>query len=418
MKDVSGPRGDRVLQLLDEIHEKTDAERREEAYFVGMIPLMTATVSKCEVMNGVLAVNKEAGWTSHDVVAKLRQLLGGAKVGHAGTLDPAATGVLPLLIGKGTRIAEYLVEWDKEYRAVSCASVRPQIRRMPREPFLTVTRRRHLTPAAIHEAVGRFRGAIEQVPPMYSAVKVDGVPLYQSARAGKTIARDARTVVIHELEVLAMSPAARMSHSGWCVRRAPIFGTLCADIGRRWESVAICRTLERSRVGPLTSESSSDCRRRSSASCSRRSGGPICCRSMMCCEHLPVVVVDEQTADRVRHGAPVPWSDVVRQRTVGCELNADMAVRIHDGSGRLLAMGRLSEPCSDPIAVEKVLVDSVGTERKRKEGRGEPMALLKEAKAELIKQYRQHETRFGVTGGSDRGVDEPDHLFDGTFQAP
>src|SRR5678809_736960 len=78
---------------------------------------MTATVSKCEVMNGVLAVNKEAGWTSHDVVAKLRQLLGGAKVGHAGTLDPAATGLLPLLIGKGTRIAEYLVEWDKEYRA-------------------------------------------------------------------------------------------------------------------------------------------------------------------------------------------------------------------------------------------------------------------------------------------------------------
>jgi tRNA pseudouridine55 synthase len=78
---------------------------------------MTATVSKCDVMDGVLAVNKESGWTSHDVVAKVRELLGGAKVGHAGTLDPAATGLLPLLIGKGTRIAEYLVEWDKEYRA-------------------------------------------------------------------------------------------------------------------------------------------------------------------------------------------------------------------------------------------------------------------------------------------------------------
>src|SRR6476620_12808989 len=72
----------------------------------------------CAVVDGVLTIKKEAGWTSHDVVAKVRHLLGGVKVGHAGTLDPAATGVLPVLIGRGTRIAEYLVEWDKEYRAV------------------------------------------------------------------------------------------------------------------------------------------------------------------------------------------------------------------------------------------------------------------------------------------------------------
>src|SRR5574338_1395573 len=76
---------------------------------------MMSADAKCAIMDGVLAVNKEAGWSSHDVVAKVRQALGGAKVGHAGTLDPAATGLLPLLIGKGTRIAEYLVEWDKEY---------------------------------------------------------------------------------------------------------------------------------------------------------------------------------------------------------------------------------------------------------------------------------------------------------------
>jgi tRNA pseudouridine55 synthase len=79
---------------------------------------MMGTVPGCDLMDGVLVVHKEVGWTSHDVVAKIRHLLGGTKVGHAGTLDPAATGVLPVLIGKGTRIAEYLVEWDKEYRAV------------------------------------------------------------------------------------------------------------------------------------------------------------------------------------------------------------------------------------------------------------------------------------------------------------
>jgi hypothetical protein len=90
---------------------------------------MLATTDRTHIMeraarlDGVLVVRKEAGWTSHDVVAKIRRILGGAKVGHAGTLDPAATGVLPVLVGRATRIAEYLVDWDKEYRAV--------LRRMP-----------------------------------------------------------------------------------------------------------------------------------------------------------------------------------------------------------------------------------------------------------------------------------------------
>src|SRR5881396_2017535 len=79
---------------------------------------MVDLAQRCTVVDGVLIIKKEAGWTSHDVVAKVRHLLGGVKVGHAGTLDPAATGVLPVLIGRGTRIAEYLVEWDKEYHAV------------------------------------------------------------------------------------------------------------------------------------------------------------------------------------------------------------------------------------------------------------------------------------------------------------
>ena len=171
---------------------------------------MTATVAKCEIMDGVLAVNKEAGWTSHDVVAKVRQVLGGAKVGHAGTLDPAATGLLPLLIGKGTRIAEYLVEWDKEYHA--------QLRLGETTDTLDATgtvldrcSTQHLTQAAIIDAMGRFRGFIEQMPPMYSAVKIDGVPLYRSARAGKTVARAARTIEIRELDVLHAATTVRLA---------------------------------------------------------------------------------------------------------------------------------------------------------------------------------------------------------------
>jgi tRNA pseudouridine55 synthase len=164
---------------------------------------MTGLAQSCAIADGVLIVRKEAGWTSHDVVAKIRQLLGGVKVGHAGTLDPAATGVLPVLIGKGTRIAEYLVEWDKEYRAV----LRLGETTDTQDATGTILARQAtdgVTAAAIHEAAGRFRGAIEQVPPMYSAVKVAGVPLYKSARAGKTVVREARTIVIHKLDILAI----------------------------------------------------------------------------------------------------------------------------------------------------------------------------------------------------------------------
>ena len=312
---------------------------------------MTATVSKCEVMNGVLAVNKEAGWTSHDVVAKLRQLLGGAKVGHAGTLDPAATGLLPLLIGKGTRIAEYLVEWDKEYHA--------QLRLGETTDTLDATgtildrhSTQHLTHAAILEAVGRFRGAIEQVPPMYSAVKVDGVPLYRSARAGKTIARDARMVVIHELDVLDVADGQDVALRVVCSKGTYI-RSLCDDIGKALGVGAHLRTLERTRVGPLKLNRALTV----DAIIRNHHLGALA-------EHvwslddalrdLPVVVIDARAADRVCHGGPVMWSDVVPAKDGRLPLKADMAVRIHNGSGRLLAIGRSSEPYPDRIAIEKV----------------------------------------------------------------
>src|SRR2546422_3455547 len=125
------------------------------------------------VGDGLLNVKKAAGWTSHDVVAKLRNLLRGPRVGHAGTLDPAATGVLPVLIGRGTRIAEYLVEWDKEYRAVLRLGETTDTQDAT-GTVLASKVKDQVTLMAIHEVVGRFRGTIEQVPPMYSAVKVGG----------------------------------------------------------------------------------------------------------------------------------------------------------------------------------------------------------------------------------------------------
>src|SRR2546426_3100349 len=143
------------------------------------------------VLDGVLVINKPAGWTSHDVVARARTLLGMPKVGHTGTLDPAATGVLVLCLGRATRIAEYLMHADKAYRAV----LRLGVATDTQDATGTVVGRVAETlpdRAAIVAVMNRFVGRRQQVPPMYSAVKVQGVPLYKAARAGRTVSRSPR----------------------------------------------------------------------------------------------------------------------------------------------------------------------------------------------------------------------------------
>ena len=303
-------------------------------------------------LDGAILVDKPTGWTSHDVVAKIRHILGGIKVGHAGTLDPAATGVLPVLIGKGTRIVQYLVEWDKEYRAVlrlgETADTQDATGKvLARQPTEGVTA------GAIHEAVARFRGTVEQVPPMYSAVKVGGVPLYKSARAGKTVTRQARTVVIQELDVTAIDGrdvTLRIACSkGTYVR------TLCADIGNVLGVGGHLLTLERCRVGPLSLDQS-------------RTVDEIAMRQAIgrleedvipldrALQQLPAVTVDQPTADRVRHGASVPLSSV-RWTERGDDRmgKSGMPVRIHDATGRLLAIGTYPKEPGARLAIEKVL---------------------------------------------------------------
>src|SRR2546428_1274399 len=157
------------------------------------------------VLDGVLVINKPAGWTSHDVVARARTLLGMPKVGHTGTLDPAATGVLVLCLGRATRIAEYLMHADKAYRAV----LRLGVATDTQDATGTVVGRVAETlpdQAAIVEVMNRFVGRRQQVPPMYSAVKVQGVPLYKAARAGRTGSRSPRAFTIRSLDIRSITP--------------------------------------------------------------------------------------------------------------------------------------------------------------------------------------------------------------------
>lgn len=154
-------------------------------------------------MNGVLVVDKPAGMTSHDVVARVRKALGTRKVGHAGTLDPDATGVLVLGIGTATRLLDYAKEMPKRYTAVARFGTTTTTQDASGE--VVETRPVAFGHDELSAALDRFRGPIEQIPPMVSAVKVGGERLYKKARRGEEVERPARSVTIHALELIDFS---------------------------------------------------------------------------------------------------------------------------------------------------------------------------------------------------------------------
>lgn len=196
-------------------------------------------------MDGILIVNKEAGFTSHDVVAKLRGICGQKKIGHTGTLDPAATGVLPVCLGSGTKLCDMLTDRDKEYVAELLLGVETDTQ----DTTGTVVRRCPVTVSeeTVAAACDGFLGGYDQIPPMYSALKVDGKKLYELAREGKTVERKARRIEIPELEILEIRlPVVRfrvVCSKGTYIR------ALCADIGEKLGCGAAMQSLSRTRVG-------------------------------------------------------------------------------------------------------------------------------------------------------------------------
>ncbi|MGH7209321.1 MAG: tRNA pseudouridine(55) synthase TruB [Nitrospiraceae bacterium] len=288
--------------------------------------------------DGLLNVKKPGGWTSHDVVAKLRSLLRGPKVGHAGTLDPAATGVLPVLIGRGTRIAEYLVDWDKEYRAVLRLGETTDTQDAT-GAVLSRSPTDSLTQEAIRTVIERFRGRLMQVPPMYSAVKVGGVPLYRVARAGRTVERGPREVTVHDIEVLGIDGR------DVCLRvvcsKGTYVRTLCADIGEALGVGGHLLALERRRVGPLTIERALTLEDIGSRLLLGRLADDVIPLDEALAS-LPALVVDEAASGRVLHGAPVSGRAVMGGARAGMSgLAAGQTVRLKDPSGRLLALGKV-----------------------------------------------------------------------------
>lgn len=201
-------------------------------------------------MNGIINIYKEAGFTSFDVVAKMRGILKIKKIGHTGTLDPDATGVLPVCIGNGTKLVELLADHDKEYVAELKLGIVTDTQDL--SGTILEESEVNFTDKQIQEAVESFIGEGMQIPPMYSAIKVNGKKLYELAREGKEIERKARPVCFHEIEILAIElPIVKLRvvcSKGTYIR------TLCHDIGQKLGCGASMKSLERTRVGDFRIE--------------------------------------------------------------------------------------------------------------------------------------------------------------------
>ncbi len=195
--------------------------------------------------NGIINIYKEKGFTSHDVVAKMRGICKQKKIGHTGTLDPDATGVLPVCLGSGTRLCDMLTEKDKEYVSELLLGVETDTQDITGQ---VLSRKEIVTDEAlIRDVILSFQGEYMQVPPMYSALKVNGKKLYELARAGKEVERQARPVSIHEIEILEMKlPVVKIRVA---CSKGTYIRTLCADIGQKLGCGGTMQSLLRTRVG-------------------------------------------------------------------------------------------------------------------------------------------------------------------------
>ena len=194
---------------------------------------------------GIVIVDKPKDWTSHDVVGKLRRLFGERRVGHAGTLDPMATGVLPVFVGRATRAVEFMESADKEYLAGIKFGLETDTQDITGN--IVSETDCHISADELTASLEKFTGEIQQVPPMYSAIKINGKKLYELARRGIEVERKPRKVQIKELRLISgreneFSVLASVS-KGTYIR------TLCHDIGRYLGTGAVMTSLRRTRVG-------------------------------------------------------------------------------------------------------------------------------------------------------------------------
>ena len=303
-------------------------------------------------MDGVLIIDKPAGWTSHDVVARVRRILSERRVGHTGTLDPFATGVLVLLVGQATRFAQFVSGAEKEYEAVIRFGYATETGDATgeRRPASNVSllsgqvqeRRMMWSDEEIERALSGLRGPIAQVPPMYSAKKVKGRKLYEMARRGEEIERAPVPVLVHTLEAVPMGGALlRRNDDETCdlsVRVVCSAGTyiraLAESVGERLGAAAHLASLRRTRAGRFRLEDAATLDQLKELSEAGEAGSILLAPDAVLSE-MPFVHLTAEEARRTRHGMTL--------RASAGEFEAkylnSQHVKMLDEHGRLLAVG-------------------------------------------------------------------------------
>ena len=200
------------------------------------------------MLNGVINIYKIKGFTSHDVVAKLRGIVKQKKIGHTGTLDPDATGVLPVCLGSATKLCDMLTEKEKEYIAKVQLGVTTDTQDMT--GTVLSSKEVNVSEEEVIKAIESFVGPYEQIPPMYSALKVNGKKLYELAREGKEVERKARPVVIHYIEIIEMDLPEITIKVG--CSKGTYIRTLCHDLGQKLGCGAAMAALERTKSGQFS----------------------------------------------------------------------------------------------------------------------------------------------------------------------
>ena len=282
-------------------------------------------------VHGVLVLDKPRGFSSNAALQKVRWLLNADKAGHTGSLDPLATGVLPLCFGEATKFSQYLLDADKGYSTVAQLGVTTTTGDAEGE----VLERRAVAvdEAAIQAALPAFRGQIEQIPPMYSALKRDGQPLYKLARAGEVVEREARSVTIARLELLALQED-RATLEVACSKGTYV-RTLVEDLGARLGCGAHVAELRRTQAGPFGLAQAISLEELEAA---HAEGGSEALDRFLLpvdsgLEHWPLVQLTQHSAYYWLHGQPVRAANAPKFGLM----------RVQDDQGRFIGIGEIDD---------------------------------------------------------------------------
>jgi tRNA pseudouridine55 synthase len=269
-------------------------------------------------------VAKPAGPTSHDIVDMARRALDEKRIGHLGTLDPFAKGLLVLLVGRATRLAPFAAEWAKAYDGVIRLGVTTDTDDLTGQVVATAPWT-GITPAQLADVVGRFRGTYEQTPPAYSAVKVAGERAYRRARRGETVALEPRAVDIRELEIVEATPPDLQFRA--VVSAGTYIRSLARDIGAALGCGAHLAALRRTAVGPLRLEDA--------VAPDRVTRHAVRDASILVA-HMPRREVDKKERDAVLHGRPLKSEPVADTRYPVALFDGDELLAVAEPVGELL----------------------------------------------------------------------------------